>query len=163
MGKLGWIAAFIYAAGAALRLARFNTQIGIADKRFFQGLASPAAAAIVTGMVWVGFDNNIEGSDVRWFAFVLTVAAGLLMVSNFRYYSFKDINLRGKVPFVAILAIVLLFVIYSLDTPSMLFLTFLIYAISGPIVTVLTRRHPAPAHHVAPAKGKDEESEENEE
>jgi CDP-diacylglycerol--serine O-phosphatidyltransferase len=163
MGKLGWIAAFIYAAGAALRLARFNTQIGIADKRFFQGLASPAAAAIVTGMVWVGFDNHVQGSDVRWFAFVLTVAAGLLMVSNFRYYSFKDINLRGKVPFVAILAIVLLFVIYSLDTPSMLFLTFLIYAISGPIVTVLTRRHPAPAHHAAPAKGKDEESEENEE
>lgn len=163
MGKLGWIAAFIYAAGAALRLARFNTQIGIADKRFFQGLASPAAAAIVTGMVWVGFDNHVQGSDVRWFAFVLTVAAGLLMVSNFRYYSFKDINLRGKVPFVAILAIVLLFVIYSLDTPSMLFLTFLIYAISGPIVTVLTRRHPAPAHHAAPAKSKDEESEENEE
>jgi CDP-diacylglycerol--serine O-phosphatidyltransferase len=163
MGKLGWIAAFIYAAGAALRLARFNTQIGIADKRFFQGLASPAAAAIVTGMVWVGFDNHVQGSDVRWFAFVLTVAAGLLMVSNFRYYSFKDINLRGKVPFVAILAIVLLFVIYSLDTPSMLFLTFLIYAISGPIVTVLTRRHPAPTHHATPAKGKDEESEENEE
>jgi CDP-diacylglycerol--serine O-phosphatidyltransferase len=161
MGKLGWIAAFIYAAGAALRLARFNTQIGIADKRFFQGLASPAAAAIVTGMVWVGFDNQVQGSDVRWFAFVLTVAAGLLMVSNFRYYSFKDINLRGKVPFVAILAIVLMFVIYSLDTPSMLFLTFLIYAISGPIVTVLTRRHPVP-HHVAPARS-NEESEENEE
>jgi len=161
MGKLGWIAAFIYAAGAALRLARFNTQIGIADKRFFQGLASPAAAAIVTGMVWVGFDNNIEGTDVRWFAFVLTVAAGLLMVSNFRYYSFKDINLRGKVPFVAILAIVLMFVIYSLDTPSMLFLTFLLYAISGPIVTAVTRRHPAP-HHAAPSQHKDD-VEENEE
>jgi len=159
MGKLGWIAAFIYTAGAALRLARFNTQIGIADKRFFQGLASPAAAAIVTGMVWVGYDNGMQGYDLRWFAFVLTVTAGLLMVSNFRYYSFKDINLRGKIPFVAVLAIVLIFVLYSLDTPTMLFMTFFIYAVSGPVVTAVMHRHP-PAQQVPPQQSDDEENEE---
>lgn len=159
MGKLGWIAAFIYAAGAALRLARFNTQLGIADKRFFQGLASPAAAAIVTGMVWVGHDTGMRGEDVRWIAFALTVSAGLLMVSNFRYYSFKDINLRGKVPFVAILAIVLIFVLYSLDTPTMLFMTFLLYAISGPVVTAVMRRH-SPEQKTPSQQSDDEENEE---
>lgn len=159
MGKLGWIAAFIYTAGAALRLARFNTQIGIADKRFFQGLASPAAAAIVTGMVWVGHDNQWNVENWRWFALALTVLAGLLMVSNFRYYSFKDINLRGKVPFVAALAVVLILAIISLEPPTMLFMTFLIYAISGPVVTVVLRRHP-PAQKTPSHMSNDEENEE---
>jgi CDP-diacylglycerol--serine O-phosphatidyltransferase len=136
MGKLGWLAAFIYTAGAALRLARFNTQIGIADKRFFQGLPSPSAAAIVTGMVWVGYDYGLEGSQVTWAAFILTVAAGLLMVSNVRFYSFKELDLKGKVPFVALLALVLIFVLVSIDPPQVLFGTFLLYALSGPVVTV---------------------------
>lgn len=161
MGKLGWIAAFIYTAGAALRLARFNTQIGVADKRFFQGLASPAAAAIVTGLVWVGNDYGAQGHELRWLSFVITVSAGLLMVSNFRYYSFKDLDLRGKVPFVALLAVVLLFVLYSLDTPAMLFLTFLLYAVSGPVVTyVMRRRHPH--HPVAPPAQKGDSADDDE-
>src|SRR5690606_37612192 len=94
LGRLGWVAAFIYCAGAALRLARFNTTLEVVDKRFFQGLPSPAAAALVAGLVWVMLESGINGYDVRWLAAVLTVFAGLTMVSNIRYYSFKDVNLR---------------------------------------------------------------------
>jgi len=90
LGKLGWLAAFVYTAGAALRLARFNTQIGVADKRYFQGLASPAAAAVMMGMVWVGNDYHLAGADVRVLAFAVTVILGVLMVSNVRYYSFNS-------------------------------------------------------------------------
>jgi CDP-diacylglycerol--serine O-phosphatidyltransferase len=136
MGKLGWLAAFIYTAGAALRLARFNTQIGIADKRFFQGLPSPSAAAIVTGLVWVGHDYGAAGADLTWATFPITVATGLLMVSNVRFYSFKELDLKGKVPFVALLVLVLVFVLVSIDPPQVLFGTFLLYALSGPAVTV---------------------------
>lgn len=136
MGKLGWLAAFIYTAGAALRLARFNTNIGTVDKRFFQGLPSPSAAAIVTGLVWVCHDYGLDGSDITWATFSITVAAGLLMVSNVRFYSFKELDLKGKVPFVFLLGLVLIFVLVSIDPPQVLFGTFLIYALSGPAVTV---------------------------
>src|SRR5690606_18741121 len=139
MGKLGWLAAFIYAAGAALRLARFNTQVGIADKRFFQGLASPAAAAIVAGAVWVGTSYGVDGKTLVPLTLVLTVAAGVLMVSNIRYYSFKDLDLRGKVPFVAVLIVVLVFVFVSIDPPQVLFAAFLVYALSGPVMTLVMR------------------------
>jgi CDP-diacylglycerol--serine O-phosphatidyltransferase len=148
LGKLGWLAAFIYAAAAALRLARFNTQIGIADKRFFQGLASPAAAAVVSGAVWVGVDYDQVGQDWRVPAFLLTVAVGILMVSNVRYRSFKDFNLKGRVPFVTLLMVVLVFVLISIDPPQMLFLMFFLYAISGPVVTLVTlRKRRAERHH----------------
>jgi CDP-diacylglycerol--serine O-phosphatidyltransferase len=136
MGKLGWLAAFIYTAGAALRLARFNTQLAVADKRFFQGLPSPSAAAIVVGMVWVGHDYGLDGGDITWAAFTLTVATGLLMVSNVRFYSFKELDLKGKVPFVFLLVLVLIFVLVSIDPPQVLFGSFLLYALSGPAVTV---------------------------
>lgn len=136
LGKLGWLAAFIYAAAAALRLARFNTQVHVADKRYFQGLASPAAAAIVAGLVWVSHDLGIDGETMRWMAFVLTLAAGLLMVSNIRYHSFKGLDLRGKVPFVAILVVVLVYVTITIDPPKVLFFGFLLYALSGPAMTV---------------------------
>jgi CDP-diacylglycerol--serine O-phosphatidyltransferase len=136
MGKLGWLAAFIYTAGAALRLARFNTQLGIADKRYFQGLASPSAAAIVSGMVWVGDLYLPSNKVVNMTALVLTLLAGLLMVSNVRYHSFKGIDLRGKVPFVTILLVVLVLVLISYEPPIILFGGFLIYAISGPILTL---------------------------
>ncbi|MCK9529897.1 MAG: CDP-diacylglycerol--serine O-phosphatidyltransferase [Gammaproteobacteria bacterium] len=139
MGKLGWLAAFVYAAGAALRLARFNTQVGIADKRFFQGLASPAAAAVVAGAVWVGVSYGVDGKSLVFLNFLLTVAAGVLMVSNIRYYSFKDLDLRGKVPFVAVLIVVLVFVFVSIDPPQVLFAAFLVYALSGPVMTVVMR------------------------
>lgn len=135
MGKLGWLAAFVYTAGTALRLARFNTQIGIANKRYFQGLASPAAAAVVAGLVWVGNDSGWQGRDFSFLAFLVTLGAGLLMVSNFRYRSFKDIDLRGRVPFVAVLAVVMVFVSIALDPPRILFFGFIAYAVSGPLTT----------------------------
>ena len=140
LGKLGWLGAFIYTAGTALRLARFNTQVGRADKRYFQGLASPAAAAVVAGMVWVGQDYQAEGLAASIFATVVTVCVGLLMVSNVRYRSFKDLDLKGKVPFVAILAVVLVFVLVSLDPPQVLLAGFAVYAFSGPVGTLLSLR-----------------------
>ena len=138
-GKLGWLGAFIYVAAAALRLARFNTKVGTADKRYFQGLPSPAAAAVVIGMVWALFDQGYEGKDFAIPAFVLTVATGLLMVSNISYYSFKDIDFKNKVPFIAVFAIVLVFVLASIDPPKILFGCFFIYALSGPVVSVMRR------------------------
>lgn len=139
-GKLGWIVAFIYTAGAALRLARFNTQIGIADKRWFQGLPSPAAAALVAGLVWIGTDLGWRDVWLNDFALVLTTLAGLLMVSKVRYYSFKDVNLRNRVPFVGMLLVVLGFVLVSLDPPQVLFFGFLLYLLSGPVYTLIERR-----------------------
>lgn len=136
MGKLGWLAAFIYTAGAALRLARFNTQIGVADKRFFQGLPSPAAAAVVTGLVWVGHDYDVVGTSLAWLTCFVTIVAGVLMVSNVRFYSFKELDLKGKVPFVAMLVVILIFVLVSIDPPQVLFGTFILYALSGPVTTV---------------------------
>lgn len=138
MGKLGWIAAFIYCAGAALRLARFNTKLDESDKRYFQGLPSPAAAALLAGLVWVMHDNNIQGADIlggwlpmKWLAWGFTVFAGLTMVSDLRYYSGKDFNLRRSVPFVVILLVVLVFVLVSYSPPEVLFMLFVVYGLSG--------------------------------
>ncbi len=140
LGKLGWLAAFIYTAAAALRLARFNTQVGTAGKRYFQGLASPAAAAVVAGMVWVATDHAQIGADWRFPAFVLTLATGILMVSNIRYRSFKDLDLKGKIPFVTLTIVVMVFVFISYSPPQVLFTLFLVYAISGPIYTLIRLR-----------------------
>jgi len=136
MGKAGWLAAFIYATCAALRLARFNTQIGVADKRYFQGLASPAAAGAVMGSVWVCESYGISGEDVTYAALVLTLVAGGLMVSRFSYYSFKDLDLRERVPFVTILLVVVIFVFLSIETSTVLFSFFFLYMSSGPIVSL---------------------------
>jgi len=135
-GKLGWLAAFIYTTCTALRLARFNTQIGIADKRYFQGLASPAAAAVVMGAIWVCETYDITGKDVKYAALVLTLLAGGLMVSQFSYYSFKDLDLRKKVPFVAVLVVMLIFVLLSIKTATVLFLAFVAYMASGPVISL---------------------------
>ena len=135
-GKMGWLAAFIYTTCTALRLARFNTQVGIADKRYFQGLASPAAAGVVMGAVWVCETYLITGEDVKFMALVFTLLAGGLMVSNFSYYSFKDLDLRKKVPFVAVLAVMLVFVFLSIETATVLFLSFVIYMLSGPVISL---------------------------
>jgi len=135
-GKLGWLAAFIYTASAALRLARFNTQIGTTDKRFFQGLASPAAAAVLVGAVWVCESYEISGQDVMIAAFLLTLATGLLMVSKFAYFSFKDFDLKKRVPFIAVLIVLLVFVLLSIETPTALFLCFFLYMISGPVFAI---------------------------
>ena len=163
LGKLGWLAAFIYTAGAALRLARFNTQVGIADKRYFQGLPSPSAAAIVAGMVWSGEEVfELAGKSVEELAFVLTVLAGLLMVSNIRYHSFKGINFKERVPFVAMLLAVLVIVVVSSNPPVMLFGGFMIYAISGPVLTLVylrRRRAERKAQHKQETRNDDDDLE----
>ena len=134
LGKLGWTAAFIYCAGAALRLARFNTNIDVVDKRFFQGLPSPAAAALVAGLIWVGIDNGFSGDELSGWACALTIFAGMSMVSNVLFWSGKSINLRKSVPFIAIFALVLAFALISSYPPGILFALFLIYALSGYVV-----------------------------
>lgn len=131
MGKLGWIAAFVYCAAAALRLARFNTMLAVQDKRWFLGLPSPSAAALVASFVWVMVDNYITGQEVRWLAWLVTLFAGLSMITNFRFYSGKDINLKKSVPFVVIVLVALGFSLVSIDPPVILFLLFLIYGLSG--------------------------------
>ena len=138
LGKIGWLAAFIYVAAAALRLARFNTQIGVADNRYFQGLASPAAAALVAGLIWVGVEYGINGQDYGIIVAIITGASGLLMVSNFKYNSFKEVNFHGKVPFVALLLIMLIFVVVATEPALVLFVAFALYALAGPINTFRT-------------------------
>jgi CDP-diacylglycerol--serine O-phosphatidyltransferase len=134
MGKLGWLAAFVYCAGAALRLARFNTNIGVVDKRYFQGLPSPAAAALVTGFIWLMDDLRFVGTDLSWFAWTITLYAGLTMVTNVPFYSFKEINFRKSVPFITIFVIVLIFVLISSDPPKVLFGMFVLYGLSGYVI-----------------------------
>jgi CDP-diacylglycerol---serine O-phosphatidyltransferase len=145
LGRLGWIAAFVYVAGAALRLARFNTNIEIVDKRFFQGMPSPSAAALVTGFLWLASDNKIPVSDygIPWVAAFLTLYAGLTMVSNVPFYSFKVISLRRSVPFAVILLIVLGFVLVSYDPPVVLFLLFVAYGLSGYVYWLWKKRRRA--------------------
>ena len=138
-GKLGWLAAFVYTAAAALRLARFNTQVGKADKSFFQGLASPAAAAVIASFVWLSVDHQIDGASLVVPAWFMTVLAGFLMVSKFDYHSFKDLDLK-EIPFVTALVVVMVFVLVSIDPPKVLFLFFLLYAISGPLSSLIKLR-----------------------
>ncbi len=140
--KLGWVAAFIYCACAALRLARFNTNIDVVDKRFFQGLPSPAAAALVAGMVWAFNEYQVRGAEVKWLAWALTMFAGITMVTNLKYYSGKDINPRKSVSFPVVVAIalaVVALVAVSSTLPEMLFMLFLSYAASGYALAVWDR------------------------
>ena len=143
--KLGWIAAFVYCACAALRLARFNTSIDVVDKRFFQGLPSPAAACLIAGLVWAMSEHQIRGTDVRWLAWGLTLFAALTMVSNLSFYSGKDINLRRSVSFSVVVGIAMtlvLLIAFASTLPELLFLVFTLYAISGYVLWVigLTKR-----------------------
>ena len=139
--QLGWIAAFTFAACAALRLARFNTQAGVADKRYFQGLPSPAAAAGLASLVWLGQHLGVSaGYSASAFVIFVTLCSGLLMVSNVRYYSFKEFDFRYRVPFVVIVALVLAVAFLSLYPPVVLFAAFVVYAVSGPAMTIASRR-----------------------
>ncbi len=140
LGKWGWFAAFIYCAGTALRLARFNANIEIVDKRFFQGLPSPAAAALIAGFVWVMLDFNYSGHELRWVAVALTVFAGLSMVSNLPFYSFKSFNMRKSVPFIVIFLFALFLIVISSHPPGVLFLLFLGYALSGYVLWLVQLR-----------------------
>jgi len=132
LGKIGWLIAFFYAATAALRLARFNTQVDKIDKRFFIGLPSPIAAGVIAGMVAVGHQEGIETKSLSAIIGSVAFIVGVLMVSNVRYYSFKDVVLRGKVPFIALLAVVLTIVTIAVDPPIVLFSLFSLYACYGP-------------------------------
>lgn len=131
-GRLGWMAAFIYVACGALRLARFNSQIEVTDKRFFTGLPSPSAAALVAGMVWMLHDLDVSGKNIQIPAMLMLLTAGLLMVSNIKYTSFKDFDVKSKVPHLAILGVVLVFALVQVDPPKVLFAVFFVYALSGP-------------------------------
>jgi len=135
MGKLGWIAAFVYCVCTALRLARFNTMLDVADKRWFTGIPSPAAAALVAGFVFIVDDYNIDPLTIKWWAFGVTVFAGLTMVSNLKYWSFKSINLKKSVPFVAILLIAVAIALLSYQPAIVLFAGFVLYALSGYVVS----------------------------
>lgn len=139
-GKLGWLGAFIFAACAALRLARFNTQAQVADKRYFQGLASPAAAGTLVSTIWFFADQGISGESVRWLILFETVFLGLLMFSRIRYVSGKGWPRGDRIPAGRMFAIVLIMVLLAVDTPAVLMLCGVFYVFSGIVVTVMGRR-----------------------
>ncbi len=146
LGKFGWMVAFIYAACAALRLARFNTMLEVTDSRFFTGLASPAAAAVVAGMVWALSDFGIDGDTpaIAILGAAITGLSGILMVSNFKYNSFKKFDLKGRVPFIFMLVMILAFAVVFTDPPRVLMLIFLGYACSGPVQYLMERTRKKP-------------------
>ena len=131
LGRWGWIAAFVYCACAALRLARFNVNTAVVDKRYFQGLPSPAAAALVAGFIWLMTDLGVKGPSVAWPMFALALYAGLTMVTNVPFYSFKDLHMKRSVPFVVIVLIALGIAIVNIDPPIVMFSVFVVYGFSG--------------------------------
>jgi len=131
LGRWGWIGAFVYCACAALRLARFNVNTAVVDKRFFQGLPSPAAAALVAGFIWLMNDLGIEGYEARWMTFGLMLYAGLTMVTNVPFYSFKTVQMKRSVPFVVIVLVALAIAVINIDPPIVIFALFVIYGLSG--------------------------------
>jgi len=144
-GKLGWIAAFLYAACAALRLARFNSQVGQVDKRWFIGLASPAAAGLVASFVWTCHDLGFSGEELRYVAMAVTVAAALLMVSRLRYFSFKGSGSRSdRVPFLGIIVVLAVVIAIAVDPPIVLLAIGTLYALSGPAYWIWRRLRKVP-------------------
>ena len=139
LGRWGWIGAFVYCACAALRLARFNVNTAVVDKRFFQGLPSPAAAALVAGFIWLMTDAGIRGEEVRWVTFAVMLYAGLTMVTNVPFYSFKDVSMKRSVPFVVIVLIALGIAVINIHPPTVMFGLFVIYGFSGYVVYVWRR------------------------
>lgn len=131
IGRWGWIAAFVYCACAALRLARFNVNTAVVDKRYFQGLPSPAAAALVAGFIWLMTELEVPAQDVTWAMFVITLYTGLTMVTNVPFYSFKDLSLKKSVPFAAIVLVALGIAVINIHPPTVLFALFVVYGLSG--------------------------------
>jgi CDP-diacylglycerol---serine O-phosphatidyltransferase len=157
LGRWGWIAAFVYCACAALRLARFNVNTGVVDKRYFQGLPSPAAAALVAGFIWLMTDLEIAPASAKWAMFVFTLSAGLTMVTNVPYYSFKDINFKRSVPFVVVVAIALGFALIMTEPPIVLFSVFVAYGLSGYAVYAYRKAKGLQTSVIATSKDEPEE------
>jgi CDP-diacylglycerol---serine O-phosphatidyltransferase len=134
LGSVGWFAAFVYCACASLRLARFNVNTSVVDKRYFQGLPSPAAAALIAGFIWLMADLGIAAANLKWVMFALALFAGLTMVTNVPYYSFKDINFKKSVPFIVVVLIALGIAIITIHPPIVLFSIFVAYGLSGYVV-----------------------------
>lgn len=151
LGRWGWIAAFVYCACAALRLARFNVNTSVVDKRWFQGLPSPSAAALVAGFIWLmtdegrGYEAYLSHNAVAWLMFAITLYAGIAMVTNLPYYSFKDLGARRSVPFISIVLVVLAIAIINIDPPLVLFGLFVLYALSGFVIYARRRARGQPA------------------
>lgn len=146
IGRIGWLAAFLYAACAALRLARFNSQVTKIDKRWFVGLASPAAAGLMASFVWASHDLDWSGEELRYAALAVTVVAALLMVSQFRYTSFKGSGSgprSDRVPFFFLLIALALLIALWIDPPKTLLAAATLYALSGPVAWAWRRRSPA--------------------
>jgi CDP-diacylglycerol--serine O-phosphatidyltransferase len=162
LGQWGWIAAFVYCACAALRLARFNTNIGVVDKRFFQGLPSPAAAALIIGFVWVmddaGWRDAWQVQWLAWCTFALTLYAGLTMVTNVPFYSFKDVSFRRTVPFIVIVAIALGIAVITIHPPVVLFALFVVYGFSGYAVYVYRKSKGRPVSVIATSTDEPDEA-----
>ena len=154
LGKLGWLVAFIYTAAVALRLARFNTQVETADKRYFQGLACPPAAVVVSSFAWLCIQNEWSYVFISILAVFLAITAAILMVSNVRYYSFKEFDVKGKVPFLHVLLIVILFVAIAAHPSFVLFIGSLLYALSGPFQTLIALQRVRKARRLASAAKK---------
>jgi CDP-diacylglycerol--serine O-phosphatidyltransferase len=136
LGRWGWIAAFVYCACAALRLARFNVNTAVVDKRYFQGLPSPAAAALVAGFIWLMNDLGVKGPSVAWPMFALALYSGLTMVTNVPFYSFKDIHVKKSVPFVVIVLLALGIAVINIDPPIVLAIVFVVYGLSGYVIYI---------------------------
>lgn len=134
LGRWGWFAAFVYCACAALRLARFNVNTGVVDKRYFQGLPSPAAAAIVAGFIWLATDLGWKGAELSWPMFGVALYAGLTMVTNVPFYSFKDVSMKRSVPFAVIVLMALGIAVINIDPPIVMFGLFVVYGLSGYVV-----------------------------
>lgn len=157
IGRWGWVAAFVYCSCAALRLARFNVNTDVVDKRYFQGLPSPAAAALVVGFMWMCIELGIEGEDVVWLMFAMALYAGLTMVTNVPFYSFKDMHMKKSVPFVVLVAIAIVIALISLGPPYALFGIFMLYGVSGYAILIYKRMKGQPVSVISTSIDEPEE------
>ncbi|MBP9906025.1 MAG: CDP-diacylglycerol--serine O-phosphatidyltransferase [Rhodoferax sp.] len=157
LGRWGWIAAFVYCACAALRLARFNVNTAVVDKRYFQGLPSPAAAALVAGFIWVATDLGVVGKDLAWPMFAVALYAGLTMVTNVPFYSFKDVHVKRSVPFVFIVLIVILIAVINIDPPIVMFSIFVVYGLSGYLIYFWRKAKGVPTSVISTSKDEPDE------
>ncbi len=157
LGRWGWIAAFVYCACAALRLARFNVNTGVVDKRYFQGLPSPAAAAIVAGFIWLATDARLDPHSMRWFLFGITLFSGLTMVTNVPFYSFKDLSLKRSVPFASIVLVALGIAVINIDPPTVLFALFVLYGLSGYAILIWRKAKGRPSSLISTSTDEPEE------